>query len=124
MTREELIEIMDNTWGEDEDCIDTLLEFLGGDAELVADVLKHDRSFNRYYCSYSWSDLAYEIIHDDAFDGDEYQESEDFIFLSENADNESVVEAFLIDKNWAIDKSTGIAIGFDDDVYVINHEVE
>ena len=71
MTREELIEIMDNTWGEDEDCIDALLEFLGGDTELVADVLKHDRSFNRYYCSYSWSDLAYEIIHDDAFDGDE-----------------------------------------------------
>lgn len=119
MTREELLKVMDRTWDEGEECVDALLEFLGGDCELVADVITYDRSFNRYYCSHSWSDLAYEIIQDECLDEDDIYD-----FLCKHADNEEVVRAYLIDMNWAIDKTTGIAIGFDDDVNVVNHEIE
>ena len=65
------------------------------------------------------SDLAYEIIQDECLDEDEIYD-----FLCKHADNEEVVRAYLIDMNWAIDKNTGIAIGFDDDVNVVNHEIE
>lgn len=119
MTRNELLEVMENTWGEEEECVDALAAFFNDDYDLIASIITYDRSFNRYYCSYSWSDLAYEIIQDECLEEDEVYE-----FLCKHADNEEVVKAYLIDMNWAIDTRTGIAIGFDNDIHVINHEVE
>ena len=67
MTREELIELMENTWGEDEEVVDSLLAFFNNDTELIANILENDGSFNRYSCCYDWYDLGVEIINDEAF---------------------------------------------------------
>lgn len=123
MTREELIELMENTWGEDEEVVDSLLAFFNNDAELIANILENDRSFNRYNCCYDWNDLGYEIINDEAFEGD--SDSVDYIkSISDALDNgEEAVKELLISHNWAIDTNTGVAIGFDDDIILSQHEI-
>lgn len=123
MTREELIELMENTWGEDEEVVDSMLLFLNNDMDLVADIISKDRSFNRYNCCYDWNDLGYEIINDEAFEGD--SDSVDYIkSISDALDNgEEAVKALLISHNWAIDTNTGVAIGFDDDIILSQHEI-
>lgn len=123
MLVDELNLIMDNTWGEGEDCVDALLMFFNNNTELIADILRNDRSFNRYSCVYSWTDLAAEIAYDEMFQTEEYENDEGMIFLREHCDEEEVVKEYLIKQNWAIDTNTGFAIGFDDDIHVINHEV-
>lgn len=123
MTRDELIELMDETWCEDEDCVYSMIEMIG-DHDLIADILKNDRSFNRYTCCYDWNDLGVEIINDPAFCYEsEYAEYIGNISKALDKGEEAVKE-LLIKDNWAIDTETGIAIGFDDDIQVICHEVK
>lgn len=123
MDKQELIELMEETWGEDEDCVFSLIDMIG-DYDLIADILKHDRSFNRYTCCYDWSDLALEIINDPAF-CDELEYTDYIKEISDALDKgEEAVKTILIRDNWAIDTDTGIAIGFDDDINVICHEVK
>lgn len=122
MNKQELIEIMNNTWCEEEECVDSMIAMIG-DHELIADILKNDRSFNRYTCCYDWNDLAVEIINDQAF-CDELEYADYIKEISDALDKEEkAVKEILVRDNWAIDTETGIAIGFDDDIQVICHEV-
>ena len=123
MTREELIELMENTWGEDEEVVDSLLAFFNNDTELIANILENDRSFNRYSCCYDWYDLGVEIISDEAFLAD--LDSTSYIEMVSAAvdKGEESVKELLISHNWAIDTNTGVAIGFDDDIILSQHEV-
>lgn len=123
MIIDELIKLMDETWCEDEDCVYSMIDMIG-DYDLIADILKNDRSFNRYTCCYDWGDLAVEIINDPAFCHEsEYAEYIDNISKALDKGEEAVKE-LLVKDNWAIDTETGIAIGFDDDIQVICHEVK
>lgn len=124
MTKQELYELMENAWGEDEECVDSMLLFLDNDMDLIADIINYDRSFNRYNCCYDWNDLGYEIINDEAFEGD--SDSVDYInsILEALDKGEDAIKNLLISHNWAIDTNTGVAIGFDDDIVLAQHEVE
>jgi len=122
MIIDELNLIMEDTWGEGEECVDALLMFFNNNTELIADIIRNDRSFNRYYTVHSWNDLAEELVYDEIFQSEEYADDESMIFLRENLNNEEALKEHLIKQNWAIDTNTGFAIGFDDDVVVINHE--
>lgn len=123
MNKQDLIKIMNDTWCEDEDCVLSMIDMIG-DYDLIADILQNDRSFNRYTCCYDWSDLAIEIINDSAFCNEpDYAEYIDNISKALDK-GEKAVKELLIKDNWAIDFETGIAIGFDDDILVVCHEVE
>lgn len=123
MTVEELNLLMENTWGEEEECVESLMRFFNNDTSLIASILNNDRSFNRYSCVYSWSDLANEILYDEMFQTEEYINDETMTFIRKNEDNEKVLKEFLIKQNWAIDRSTGYAIGFDSDIEIAYNEI-
>lgn len=124
MTREELDILMENAWGEDEEHIDSMMLFFNNDIDLIANIINNDRSFNRYNCCFDWSSLGYEIINDEAFEGD--NDSIEYINAISKAldEGEEAIKKLLISHNWAIDTNTGVAIGFDDDIEIFNNEVE
>ena len=117
---DELLEILEDGWGEEEEVLEALIEFLQ-DYETIKLVLTRDKSFNRYTCDInSWIDLGWSILTDEAFEG---EEDEFFKLLRKHQDNEIMLKNILIDQNWAISYDHGVAIGFDDDINVICHYV-
>ena len=87
--------VMDNTWGDDEEVVEALYNICNKDIELCTKIMKEDKTFNRYTCFInSWSDLAYEIINDDAFKSISY-------------------DSYLYKHGWRIDEDLGVAFGFD-----------
>ena len=120
---DELLEILEDGWGEEEEVLEALVEFLQ-DYETIKSVLLRDRTFNRYTCDInSWIDLGWSILTDEAFEDEEDEEDEFFDLLRANQDNELALRNILIDQNWAISYDHGVAIGFDDDVNVVCHYV-
>lgn len=117
---DELLEILENGWGEEEEVLEALIEFLQ-DYETIKLVLTRDKSFNRYTCDInSWIDLGWSILTDEAFEG---EEDEFFELLRKHQDDEIILKNILIDQNWALSYDHGVAIGFDDDINVICHYV-
>lgn len=117
---DELLEILENGWGEEEEALEALIEFLQ-DYETIKLVLTRDKSFNRYTCDInSWIDLGWSILTDEAFEG---EEDEFFELLRKHQDNEIMLKNILIDQNWALSYDHGVAIGFDDDINVVCHYV-
>lgn len=106
-----------------EEYVKSLSAFFNDNDELIADIIKNERMFNRYEYCFDWDDLAHEILSDEAFISDE--DSNDYLKTISNAINngEEAIKQLLISHNWAIDTDTGIAIGFDKDIKVFNHEV-
>lgn len=117
---DELLEILENGWGEEEEVLEALIEFLQ-DYETIKLVLTRDKSFNRYTCDInSWIDLGWSILTDEAFEG---EEDEFFELLRKHQDDEIMLKNILIDQNWALSYDHGVAIGFDDDINVVCHYV-
>lgn len=122
--KQEYIDLVENTWGEDEEFAEALFSMLGKDEKLFKKVLKEDLSFNRYTCDVStWEDLLETIIQDPCFEDEEYNDYiDDLINIRDNCIEEEI-KAYLIQQNWAIDTVNDIAIGFDDSVNVVYHEI-
>ena len=122
--KQEYIDLVENTWGEDEEFAEALFSMLGEDEKLFERVVKEDLSFNRYTCDVStWGDLLETIIQDPCFEDEEYNDYiDDLINIRDNCIEEEI-KAYLIQRNWAIDTVNDIAIGFDDSVNVVYHEV-
>lgn len=122
--KQEYIDLVENTWGEDEEFAEALFFMLGEDEKLFERVVKEDLSFNRYTCDVStWGDLLETIIQDPCFEDKEYNDYiDDLINIRDNCVEEEI-KAYLIQQNWAIDTVNDIAIGFDDSVNVVYHEV-
>lgn len=118
---DELLEILENGWADEEEVVDALVEFVQ-DYETAKSVLLQDRIFNRYTCDInSWTDLAWSILLDEAFE-DELNDPY-FVNLRANINNEEALKEVLIKDNWAISSDYSVAIGFDDSVKVVCHEV-
>lgn len=122
MTRNKLIELMERTWGEEEECVDALINFIG-DLDLIADIITNDRSFNRYTFCGDWNELAQEILNDECFEDEMFEDDPVLEFLEKNINDEEAVKEFLIKQNWCVDTINNVAIGFDNDVDIIRHEV-
>lgn len=122
MTRNKLIELMERTWGEEEECVDALINFIG-DLDLIADIITNDRSFNRYTFCGDWNELAQEILNDECFEDEMFEDDPVLEFLEKNINDEQAVKEFLIKQNWCVDTINNVAIGFDNDVDIIRHEV-
>lgn len=122
--KQKYIDLVENIWGEDEDFAEALFSMLGKDEKLFERVVKEDLSFNRYTCDVStWGDLLETIIQDPCFKDEEYNDYiDDLINIRDNCIEEEI-KAYLIQQNWAIDTVNDIAIGFDDSVNIIYHEV-
>ena len=122
--KQEYIDLVENTWGEDEEFAEALFFMLGRDEKLFKKVLKEDLSFNRYTCDVStWEDLLETIIQDPCFEDKEYNAYiDDLINIRDNCVEEEI-KAYLIQQNWAIDTVNDIAIGFDDSVNIVYHEI-
>lgn len=122
--KQECIDLVEDIWGEDEDFTQTLYSMLGGDEKLLEKVVKEDLTFNRYTCNVStWEDLLETIIQDPYFEDKEYTDYiDDLINIRDNCIEEEI-KAYLIQQNWAIDTVNDIAIGFDDSVNIVYHEV-
>lgn len=118
------IELVEQTWGEDEDFAYSLYHMLGGNLIVLEKVLLEDLSFNRYTCDVSsWSDLLETIIQDECFSNDEdYKDYIDSLIAYRDKSEEEIKE-YLISQNWAIDTVNDIAIGFDEEIKVIKHEL-
>lgn len=122
--KQKYIDLVENIWGEDEDFAEALFSMLGEDEKLFERVVKEDLSFNRYTCDVStWEDLLETIIQDPCFEDEEYNDYiDDLINIRDNCIEEEI-KAYLIQQNWAIDTVNDIAIGFDDSVNVVYHEI-
>ena len=122
--KQEYIDLVENTWGEDEEFAEALFSMLGEDEKLFERVVKEDLSFNRYTCDVStWGDLLETIIQDPCFEDEEYNDYiDDLINIRDNCIEEEI-KAYLIQQNWAIDTVNDIAIGFDDSVNIVYHEI-
>lgn len=118
------IELVEQTWGEDEDFAYSLYHMLGGNLTVLEKVLLEDLSFNRYTCDVSsWPDLLEAIIQDECFANDEdYKDYIDSLIAYRDKSEEEIKE-YLISQNWAIDTVNDIAIGFDEEIKVIKHEL-
>lgn len=117
---QELYRIMDITWGDGEDHVDSMIEFIG-DYDLIIKIMKKDLTFNRYCDIYNWTELANLIICDELLWEEGIDET--YIYLANVERTEAEIKKLLVSQNWAIDTTTGVAIGFDDNVNVLNHEI-
>ena len=118
---DELLEILENGWGDEEEVLDALIEFVG-DYNVVREVLTKDLTFNRYTCDIcGWIDLAWSILLDECFEDE--LDTPFFKELRYNINNEDKLKQMLTEQNWAISIDHSVAIGFDDSVKVINNEV-
>lgn len=115
-------ETMDNTWEDGEEIVNALIRFIG-DAETIIRILKEDLACDKYECDAStWSDLAYCIIEDVAWETKPYNDSDYIIELEYIRDDEEACKELLTAHNWCIDTETGVAICFDDCITPICHE--
>lgn len=117
---QELYRIMDITWGDGEDHVGSMIEFIG-DYDLIIKIMKKDLTFNRYCDIYNWTELANLIICDELLWEEGIDET--YIYLANVERTEAEIKKLLVSQNWAIDTTTGVAIGFDDNVNVLNHEI-
>lgn len=122
--KQKYIDLVENIWGEDEDFAEALFSMLGEDEKLFERVVKEDLSFNRYTCDVStWEDLIETIIQDPCFEDEEYVDYINSLKNLRDSCNEEEIKAHLVQQNWAIDTINDIAIGFDDSVNVVYHEI-
>lgn len=122
--KQKYIDLVENIWGEDKDFAEALFSILGEDEKLFERVVKEDLSFNRYTCDVStWGDLLETIIQDPCFEDEEYNDYINSLKDLRNSCNEEEIKVHLIQQNWAIDTVNDVAIGFDDSVNVVYHEV-
>ena len=108
------IDIVKTKLGEDETFAKTLLHMLKNKNKVIK-VAEEDKLFNYYEDIHSWNDLHEAIIDDVNI------KALDIDLLIFN--NKEDIRKKLIDENWAIDFTTNIAIGFDDDIILNNHEI-
>lgn len=122
--KQKYIDLVENIWGEDEDFAEALFSMLGEDEKLFERVVKEDLSFNRYTCDVStWEDLLETIIQDPCFEDEEYNDYINSLKDLRDSCNEEEIKVHLIQQNWAIDTVNDVAIGFDDSVNVVYHEI-
>lgn len=122
--KQKYIELMEDRWGESEEVAQSLFLMLGKNEELYEEVVNKELIFNRYTCDvYTWRDLLETIINDEAFLEDNF--FDDYIeeMSSYQDESDDKIKELLINQNWAIDTERDVAIGFDDTVKVINHEI-
>lgn len=122
--KQKYIDLVENIWGEDEDFAEALFSMLGEDEKLFERVVKEELTFNRYTCDVStWEDLLETIIQDPCFEDEEYTDYINSLKDLRDSCNEEEIKAYLIQQNWAIDTINDIAIGFDNSVNIVYHEV-
>lgn len=114
------IDIVQNTLGEDKEFAITLLHMLKGDKNKVVEVVKKDKLFNYYTDIRSWIDLKDALIED--IDNGILDDIDNRLLEIDYSLTEEECKEILIADNWAIDFTTNIAIGFDDDIN-IEHEI-
>ena len=115
--RNDLLEILNRTWGEDEDTLDALIAFID-DYDTIKDIITYDLSGNRYTCVCTWQELASEIINDEALDN--YKEKD---FLNRMFENTATIKYYLIRQGWCLDTENSVAILFDDNIDIVCYEV-
>lgn len=115
--RNDLLEILNRTWGEDEDTLDALIAFID-DYDTIKDIITHDLSGNRYTCVCTWQELASEIINDEALD--DYEEKD---FLNRMFENTATIKDYLTRQGWCLDTENSVAILFDDNIDIVCYEV-
>lgn len=120
-------------WGESyEDSVNIAqsIERFVGDFDKIEDLVRKEKLFNRYYDTFSWMELGFNVLDDirendmDCDDG--YEEELENVLDEDNENNlyrnEENTRAFLIKSNWALDKENGVALGFDNDVELQTQE--
>lgn len=109
---EYLQQIIDDSWGEDENFTEGLYNMCNKDRAFCEIIITKEPIFNRYtYDINNWSDLAYEIINDECFENPDY--SSYIEEIDKIKDNEEECKKRFYNEGWRIDTISGIAIGFD-----------
>lgn len=120
-------------WGESyEDSVNIAqsIERFVGDFDKIEDLVRKEKLFNRYYDTFSWMELGFNVLDDirenDMVCDDGYEEELENVLDEDNENNlyrnEENTRAFLIKSNWALDKENGVALGFDNDVELQTQE--
>ena len=120
-------------WGESyEDSVNIAqsIERFVGDFDKIEDLVIREKLFNKYYDTFSWIELGFNILDDirenDMFCEENYEEelerAIDEDYNESYHQNDNKVRSFLLKDNWALDKENGVALGFDEDVELQTQE--
>lgn len=120
-------------WGESyEDSVNIAqsIERFVGDFDKIEDLVIREKLFNKYYDTFSWIELGFNILDDirenDMLCGENYEEelekAIDEDYNESYHQNDNKVRSFLLKDNWALDKENGVALGFDEDVKLQTQE--
>ena len=120
-------------WGESyEDSVNIAqsIERFVGDFDKIEDLVIREKLFNKYYDTFSWTELGFNILDDirenDMLCGENYEEelekAIDEDYNESYYQNDNKVRSFLLKDNWALDKENGVALGFDEDVKLQTQE--
>lgn len=120
-------------WGESyEDSVNIAqsIERFVGDFDKIEDLVRREKLFNRYYDTFSWMELGFNILDDirenDMICNEGYEDELEKVidegYTNGAIFNDEPIRDFLLNSNWALDKENGVALGFDNDVELQTQE--